>query len=201
MHSLTTVRYRWGYSPWLGLVITLCSVQELAAQTADAKVFSVVAAGVVKDTRTGLEWMRCSLGQEWSNSNKTCVGEIKKFNWQGAQDAAARQNSSGGIAGRAGWRVPNVRELQSIRYCSKGAKTEKIDLLDNQPAVSAACANGSSSPTIDGVIFPSTPDTWYWTSTAYTGYPAGAWYVHFFNGLSKYTNYRGNYVAAVRLVR
>ncbi len=201
MHAIAPTFSIWERTFCVAIGLALGGLHDLAAQTADAKAFSVLAAGVVKDTRTGLEWMRCSFGQEWNDSSKTCTGEMKKFNWQGALDAAAKQNSMGGVAGRTGWRVPSVRELQSIRYCSKGAKAEKVDLLDNQSAVPVACANGSSSPTIDGAIFPATPDTWYWTSTPHSAYSAGAWYVHFFNGMSNYTNHRGNYVAAVRLVR
>ena len=166
----------------------------------DAAFFTEVAPGVVKDSRTGLEWMRCSLGQQWSATANTCTGDIKKFNWQGAQDISKKFNSMVGNDGKADWRVPTVRELQSIRYCSKGFDTSMEDLKDGQPKVPYSCNNGSGKPSIDVATFPSTPDAWYWSSTPSSGSSSNAWSVFFFNGLI-YDYYPRSYYYVVRMVR
>ena len=166
----------------------------------DAAFFTEVAPGVVKDSRTGLEWMRCSLGQQWSATANTCTGEVKNYKWQGAQDIAKKFNSMGGNGGKADWRVPTVRELQSIRYCSKGFTTSMRDLQDGQPKVPLYCNDGSTKPFIDMATFPATPVEFYWSSTPYAGYSSNAWFVSF--GLGFINDHRGNHGhLAVRLVR
>ena len=171
-----------------------------AIQRDAAKHFSNVAPGVVKDSRTGLEWMRCSVGQDWSEKSKTCTGSVRTYTWQGALDIANKLNSVGGYAGRTNWRVPTVRELQSLRYCSNGFVSETIFLPDGA-SVPKYCAEGYTQPTIAKTVFPNMDSDkyWYWTSTPYAGYSSGAWSVSFYGG------YVGNGVrdvsVAVRLVR
>lgn len=179
----------------------LLATPMLQAQTGDAQYFTEVAPGVVKDSRTGLEWMRCSLGQQWSASANTCTGKVKEYKWQGAQDAAKELNATGGFAGKKNWRVPTIRELQSIRYCSKGFTTDMNDLQDGQPKVPHYCNVGSTKPTIDSATFPATPDNSYWSSTPYAGLSSFAWYVNFVNG--NFSNHYGRSSSyyAVRLVR
>ena len=179
----------------------LLAAPHAMAQTGDAQYFTEVAPGVVKDSRTGLEWMRCSLGQQWSATANTCTGEVKKYNWQGAQDIAKKFNSMGGYGGKADWRVPTVRELQSIRYCSKGFTTSMQDLQDGQPKVPLYCNDGSAKPSIDMATFPATPVTWYWSSTPYAGDSSYAWLVGFgYGSIIDYHDYRDDNLA-VRLVR
>jgi hypothetical protein len=55
----------------------------------------------VKDTKTGLVWQRCSVGQAWNG--RTCSGEAKTFNFDQAQALTTR-----------GWRVPSKDELSSL---------------------------------------------------------------------------------------
>ena len=171
----------------------------LQAQTGDANYFTEVAPGVVKDSHTGLEWMRCSWGQQWSAIAKKCTGKVQYFDWQAAQSIAANLNAASGYAGQADWRVPTVRELQTIRHCSRGLSSPKRDLLDGLTAVSSLCNNGSTKPAIHTVTFPTAPDAWFWTSTLHQADSLSAWRVSFSNGgigsLSR------NYELAVRLVR
>ena len=165
-----------------------------------AKHFSSVAPGVVKDSRTGLEWMRCSVGQDWSEKSKTCTGSVRTYTWQGALDIANKLNSVGGYAGRTNWRVPTIRELQSLRYCSNGFVSETIDLPDGA-SVPKKCAEGYTQPTIAKTVFPNMDSDkyGYWTSTPYAGNSSDAWYVFFYYG--NFYNYGRSSNYAVRLVR
>jgi len=166
-----------------------------------AKHFSNVAPGVVKDSRTGLEWMRCSLGQDWSEPAKTCNGRVRTYAWQGALDIADKLNVVGGYAGRTNWRVPTVRELQSLRYCSNGLVSEMRDLQDGKGSMQSHCATGYTRPTIAQAVFPAmdSDKLWYWSSSPYAGDAGGAWGVYFGNGDVDYGDRR--YYGAVRLVR
>ena len=179
----------------------LLAAPHAMAQTGDAQYFTEVAPGVVKDSRTGLEWMRCSLGQQWSVTANTCTGEVKKFNWQGAQDIAKKFNSMGGNGGKADWRVPTIRELQSIRYCSKGFTTGMQNLQDGRVKVPANCNSGSTQPTIDLATFPSTSLTLYWSSTPYADDSSYAWFVLFGFGDISSVGVSRSFNYAVRLVR
>lgn len=71
------------------------------------------------DNSTGLTWDRCVLGQTWSTALSACTGTPESLTWSGA---LLRANLAM-FNGRAGWRVPNVKELESIvdRRCSSPA--------------------------------------------------------------------------------
>lgn len=74
------------------------------AQATPLKRYVYVAGGAqVKDTRTGLTWQRCSVGQVWRQ--RTCVGEPTKLRYDDAI-ALAEQTP--------GWRLPQVYELVSL---------------------------------------------------------------------------------------
>ena len=62
----------------------------------------------VTDSRSGLMWDRCALGQ----SGVSCAtGAASTFTWQAALDVVA---SLGSYKGFSDWRLPNVRELRSL---------------------------------------------------------------------------------------
>jgi len=63
-----------------------------------------VAAGAeVTDSKTGLVWARCSVGQTWSGS--ACTGVATSITHEAALAYAQ---------GQSGWRLPNVKELTSL---------------------------------------------------------------------------------------
>ena len=94
--------------------------------------------GTVTDIRTGLIWMRCSLGQTWDGA--TCTGTALQYTWQQALQVAESYN----FAGSTTWRVPDRNQLQSI--------------------VESSCIE----PAINLEIFPQTPDDFqYWTASPY----------------------------------
>ena len=111
--------------------------------------------GTVADMRTGLQWMRFSLGQEWKGGH--CTGEASKHTWQEAINAAETLNRQGGYAGYQDWRVPTKDELET--------------LLDS-----------SYLPSIDPVAFPKAPAYWYWSSSTNVDSPYYSWRVNFYGG-------------------
>jgi Protein of unknown function (DUF1566) len=124
----------------------------------------------VTDTQTGLIWRRCLEGQTWTGS--TCAGSYGTYTWDNALAHAKSTANSTGVA----WRLPNVKELQSL-----------VDRSMSIPLM------------IDSSVFPGTPGISFWTSTPYAGDASSAWFVYFYNGFVYYGG-RGSSLA-VRLVR
>lgn len=100
----------------------------------------------VIDTMTGLMWVKNpdSTKRAWADALTYCEG----------------LDGTSGRGGYDDWRLPNVRELQSL-----------IDYGRKGPALPL------------GHPFLAIPwDTYYWTSTTYLDAPQYAWCVHFSNG-------------------
>ena len=94
--------------------------------------FEVIAPGIVRHRYTGLEWQRCALGSSWDDAATSCTGTATTRPWSGSLLAADAE---------AGWRLPNINELNSI--------VERCNL----------------SPAINGAVFPNTPSIWFWSSS------------------------------------
>jgi hypothetical protein len=142
---------------------------------------------IATDTATGLMWDRCT----WGQTDSGCDGDVTIFpNWADAMQVARIANEQR-YKGYYDWRLPNVRELETL---------VKIDAY----------------PAFDAAVFPNTfhVDTgaYYWTSTSdgFYGRPdfpmAGC--VQFLQGSTAsadkvYSLPPGLYpnIAAVRLVR
>ncbi|MGI9211403.1 MAG: DUF1566 domain-containing protein, partial [Methylococcaceae bacterium] len=123
--------------------------------------------GTVQHKKTGLVWMRCALGQTWDG--QTCTGGATRYTYDEALKLTAN------YADHSDWRVPTVRELQTLVE------------WDNQ------------SHAINTTLFPNTPSYWFWSSSPYAGDTSYAWVVDF-NYASVGYDDRGN-ASAVRLVR
>ncbi len=160
----------------------------------------LVKGGLVKGMLTGLMWMRCSLGQNWNGS--ICEGEVAEYEWKQALNVA----SDFSYTGYSDWRVPTIKELNTLVYCSNG-KTVQY----KEDGYSSAKSEGgygcesdsrgdSQRPTIRQSVFPNTPSnivfSWFWSSSTSAYYSDSAWLVGFGNGYDFKNN---NY--AVRLVR
>jgi hypothetical protein len=92
-----------------GLVLGLAGVTTaINSKPIDQGRYLDLGDGVALDTQTGLQWMRCALGQTWNG--QTCVGEAKKFNWEDAKKAADKNN----YAGHSDWRLPTIDELKTL---------------------------------------------------------------------------------------
>ena len=94
--------------------------ESTSAETTPLSRFTISADGTeVTDKKTGLTWLRCSLGQSWDGNN--CSGEAKKFgSWVEALKAAKKINNS--------YRLPNIKEYMSIveRKCYAPAINEEV---------------------------------------------------------------------------
>lgn len=95
--------------------------------------------GTVTDKRTGLLWMRASMGQRWNGAG--CDYEAKEYTLSEALEAVKQLNlSPAHNCGYYDWRVPSVEELSSIR----------------EPG---------NIPVIDTKAFPNTPNGRFWTTS------------------------------------
>ena len=79
------------------------------------------------------------------------------------------------LCGRNDWRMPHVKELESITHF------------------------GVFNPAIDGTWFPNTPASFFWSGSPSAGDAAYAWGVNF-NGGNAFIGIRGS-ASRVRLVR
>jgi len=111
--------------------------------------FQIITEGTVLDTKTGLMWMRCAIGQQWHNDQ--CHGELSILSWQEALVVAATIR----FAKFDDWRLPNLHELSSI-----------TELKCQSPAANLQ-------------MFPNTAPQNYWTSTTFVNSNDNAWLVHF----------------------
>lgn len=131
---------------------TLTTAAHACPSTASGRFAIHTSGDEVTDTHTGLTWRRCSEGQNWNTSTQSCDGTPSNMTHEQAMAHAQAQEG--------GWRVPSVKELQTL--------------------VDRACRN----PAIDSNLFPSTAATWYWTSTPRAGVlPGYVWGISFGNGL------------------
>lgn len=103
--------------------------------TAVQERFQAAASGTIVDSFTGLTWMRCALGQVWTGS--TCSGDAATY----VQSEIPGLSSGFVYASISNWRVPTVRELQSIVKLSR------------------------FNPSTDPTAFPNTPFTHFRTSS------------------------------------
>ncbi len=109
--------------------------------------------GTVIDKRTGLQWMRCSLGQKWTG--KTCEGKPSQYTWS---DANKQKRD---FAGYNDWRLPNRFELGTLVYCEKRKNEPNKATLDKTESL---CKGNYKQPTTIQQIFPQTQMA-YWSSS------------------------------------
>lgn len=146
--------------------------------------------GTLTDRETGLQWMRCSLGQQWDG--ESCAGVPEALSWARIRDAAGAFNYEGGYAGKTDWRIPDVNELSSLVFCSSGYP-------QYWNTTKSPCGGEYRRPAILDAAFPNTPSTWFWTVSEDLQDPSSAWFVFFHYGSS--TTGRRDNEKCLRLVR
>ena len=98
-------------------------------------------------------------GNEGTANGGTCTGSTCD-----TESFVNAVNAGAGLCGATDWRLPSLRELQSL-----------VDF--SVPATGVA-------PTIDATYFPNTQINWFWSANNYSSIPAAAWLVVFFDGSS-----------------
>ncbi len=122
--------------------------------------------GTAYHQKTGLTWKRCAEGQIWDSVNKTCTGTATRYTWSAALSLAS-----------GGWRLPSIKELNSI-----------VEKHNYNPAINATVFPNTSSSSLYAV----------WSASPFSIY-SRARYVDFYHGYNNYGYMQLSY--AVRLVR
>jgi hypothetical protein len=125
--------------------------------------------GSVTDIRSGLMWKRCVEGQSWNGSG--CEGTASDHTWSAALALAEATE----YAGHDDWRLPDLKETESLVEECRGA------------------------PAINSAVFPNTPNGRVWTASPGADGPLGAWLVYFDLGHTTF-DFR-DVLGLVRLVR
>ncbi len=105
--------------------------------------------GTLFDSGTGLTWDRCVLGQTWSAAVGACTGSPEALSWA----AGLTRANNAYFGGRNGWRVPNVKELESIvdRRCSSPALNPEL-FRGNQETMTWSSTPGWAVNMADGSV-------------------------------------------------
>ena len=126
----------------------------------------------VRDLTMGIEWLRCSVGQRWSEHTQTCLGEMIPLDFDLIDQAITQADEQLG----GGWRLPTEDELTALicTYCGM--------------------------PMIDVKTFPNTLAGSYWTNDSNSMSSRHQISVNFRTGYS-YARFMRSQPLAVRLVR
>jgi hypothetical protein len=118
--------------------------------------------GTITDNNTKLMWEK--LSDDGSIHDKD-----DNYDWTTAVTTKIAALSSGSFAGHTDWRLPNVRELQSI-----------INYQNSFPSVSTAFNTGCvASCTVTSC---SCTQSFFWSATTYQNIPNWGWIVYFGDG-------------------
>ena len=120
--------------------------------------------GTITDVNTGLMW------EKQSNRDGSVHDTSNLYTWDQAFSGHVATLNTMSFAGHTDWRVPNLRELQSI-----------ANYQNSNPAVSPAFNTGCTfGCTVLTCSCNTSAD--YWSSSSYASIPSGAWFVDFLDG-------------------
>ena len=125
---------------------------------------------LVLDLKHNIYWLRCSVGQTWSNNS--CEGKAIKLTMEEVTYAISKANEQLG----GNWRLPNRKELESI-VCFECGKVK-----------------------INNEFFPNTPYEPFWTGEKNSWSKQFYWSVNFFTGhtFGRFPGNIPNFVRLVR---
>lgn len=132
--------------------------------------------GTISDSKTGLMWKKCPEGYDWNQFGFGLCGASSQtsFNWKNALLQAQQVNGgTGENFTHTDWRLPNIKELQSV-----------AEMRCNNPATNAT-------------VFPDMPELW--SSSPLVGSAAQVWRFSAYYGEITYSD--KDSTISVRLVR
>jgi hypothetical protein len=136
--------------------------------------------GTITDAATQLMWKKCLEGFTFDSGANSCAaaGDPVLFDWSDALGRPAIENGLGTpTGGHTDWRMPNIKELQSI--------------------IEVQC----HTPAINGTKFgDDTPAAKVWSNSFYANDSALSWCIDFTDGRFSYEN-QTTETYHVRLVR
>jgi Protein of unknown function (DUF1566). len=131
--------------------------------------------GTITDLNTRLMWEKKDFGGDAAADFSNPHDVHNTYVWSGSGIQVTIWDwldtlNGFGFAGHDDWRIPNVKELQTI-----------VDYGQFNPAVDPAFNNNCNifSDVEDGSC---TAASFYWSSTTNANFPGNAWFVDFFNG-------------------
>jgi len=128
---------------FLGMVAVVTVLLSASAEANAPVGRYTLSPGTVLDTKTKLTWQRAV--------------PAAMYAWA---DAKAYCQTLGSSLGGTGWRLPTIKEIQTI-----------VD-------------ESRTTPSIDPTAFPATPATNFWSSSVATGATLGAWFINFDAGVT-----------------
>ncbi len=174
-------------------IIFFLIITTLVTTVYSEKIFSVLSRGLVKDNSTGLIWTRCSLSDnDRPVYDFNCDGPRKKYYWTEAVQACENLT----FEGRSDWRLPNIKELQSIVFyyhytVGYDHPGQVVDAVFPN-VVSAAQVEEISNcrqrqldrypVTYPGLEKCNYTYVHYWSSTVHKNNPKIAWFIDFYTG-------------------
>lgn len=122
--------------------------------------------GTVTDNLTGLIWLDNANCANATRTWSTALSDVVQLNTDGTMNGNNCGDTSNSGSHQTDWRLPNVRELQSLIHygCYSPALPD---------TAGTACGSGP---------FTGVQSYYYWSSTTYAGSTGSAWYVYLYNG-------------------